>query len=539
MEKLPGTVLGIGLAVVALGGRAKPAGGEEYRAGTPFTYLLDTGTPAAKRPSPQALDAKAGWKLVPEDVTEHRFQGDAALLNDKLTVVLRRKGPGAEVYSHTKAGWRARAVVTAAPRGARFVTGISSIRIEENHPGAVMLDVTFEADGEVGRCSAGYRLTTGQALLEMVAGEAAERLFVWADTRYVVVPEFFGDDMVFDARACDQARFGLPTENFFINLLGGNDAIVMCVWRSGRQQTYAIATGDGPQRAIRGCEIQGGKQKTLWVALMERPGIWKQQGPQREAVAEDRLGGWEPPFPASWRDQPVWPGSNKSPNTSVIYPADRTNATPLTMMCPTDVLRNTLGVGPCQYILEKEGLASQANPTPDNVMDWVERQFERKQAEEAAEEIQELLRQMVDHVHRTEVRIGEYGALAGDVRQSCDVEPRGSQVPEAISRLRRIAEAMEEIIAEGRATKNAAERARQLADEILAKIGKQDALAECRRLGTEVRKIGSRQQTTLARCRMQVRWLKQQAWMSALRDQEGAELARRVRMTAERFLEEK
>ena len=41
---------------------------------------------------------QAGWKIVPEDTTDHAFTGDAVLSNNRLAVVFRRGGPGAEVY---------------------------------------------------------------------------------------------------------------------------------------------------------------------------------------------------------------------------------------------------------------------------------------------------------------------------------------------------------------------------------------------------------------------------------------------------------
>ena len=265
----------------------------EYLPGTPFTYLFDTGNSSPRPLSARALAGKDGWTLVPEDNTEHRFQGDAVLLNDKLSVVLRRKGPGAEVYSKTPAGPRFRAVVMAADRKAVAVSGTSSVEIEENNPGAVELTATFQTDGPTGRSTAGYRLTTGQAMLELTCGEGADRLFVWCKTRYCVVPDFFGHDMVFTPAVCDLPRFGLPTENFVLNLIEGGDAIVMCVWPSAEQEAHAILTGEGTERVVRGCEIRGGPEKNLSVAFLEAAGIWHEAKPRDDD--------WKPPFDAKWR----------------------------------------------------------------------------------------------------------------------------------------------------------------------------------------------------------------------------------------------
>lgn len=40
---------------------------------------------------------------------------------------------------------------------------------------------------------------------------------------------------------------------------------------------------------------------------------------------------------------------------TIIYPINQSADTPLSDFTVTDVVRNTLGVGPCQYILDLEG----------------------------------------------------------------------------------------------------------------------------------------------------------------------------------------
>ena len=60
----------------------------------------------------KAIRGRKGWTQVPEDATDHRFRGDAVLMNDRLALVLRRGAAGAELYGHGPAGPRP-------PRGAR------------------------------------------------------------------------------------------------------------------------------------------------------------------------------------------------------------------------------------------------------------------------------------------------------------------------------------------------------------------------------------------------------------------------------------
>ncbi len=174
------------------------------------------------------------------------------------------------------------------------------MRILENNPGAVMLVAGFTAaDG--GKCSLTYRLTAGQAIVEVRPGEGAGRLLVECAARYVVVPDFFGDDMVFGAEMFARRRLRLPAENFFVSLLDRGNALVMCVWQSRKQEAVAVAEPRKQPNVTTGCEIQALKDKSLWVAVLEGPDVWHERAVSAgDAKAELTLD-WKPPFPAKWR----------------------------------------------------------------------------------------------------------------------------------------------------------------------------------------------------------------------------------------------
>ena len=141
---------------------------------TPFTYLLDTGSPSPTALSEAELARKTGWTIVPEDNLRHKFNGDTVFLNDKIMVVLRRSGCGAEVYSKTADGLKQRAQLFACAGGADRTTSLSSVRIIENNPAAVMLEAVFQTQRGK-NVSATYRLTTGQICLEVSAGKGMNK----------------------------------------------------------------------------------------------------------------------------------------------------------------------------------------------------------------------------------------------------------------------------------------------------------------------------------------------------------------------------
>jgi hypothetical protein len=500
---------------------------------TPFARLFDTGVASAQPLAEAAIVKQVGWTLVPEDTVDHKFSGDAVLLNDKLVVVLRKQGHGAEVHSKTASGLKHRATLGHVGVGSPAINSLDALRIVENSSGAVMVEATFQSAGPV---ALRFRLTTGEAILEIRPDEKAKAVNIQSKTRFVVVPDFFGDDLVFGAESIRDR--GLPAENFCLNLLDGGDAIIMAVWQSSEQEAWLAAArkdaADGSSRI--GCL----KGKSIWLAFLESPGLWH----VGNLSAKD-----EPPFSAKWRGSLVrengvadsWDmdrgpqpdqTAGKHQGPLIVYPIDRTSATPLTATCPTDVMRNTLGVGPCQYILAVEGLSAEGDPTPNNVMNWVEKQFEQKKEKKAADDIKERLEQMAVHIAQAQARIERYGVFASQVRKSLAGKPGSDPFLSIVDDLDRFAKT--EL-----ASAALPERSRQLTTEVSALIGKENAFDSCRRLGEQLRSIGEIQDGALARCRMAVRRLKQEGRFPATNPSPETALAREVQQLAGQMLQKK
>jgi hypothetical protein len=567
---------GFGLLCLSL---AASAGAADYEPGTPSVYLFDTGMAAAGPIAPAKLDPKAGWTLVPEDNLTHAFRGDAVVLNDRLSIALRRQGTRAEVYGHTPTGPQPRVALVPLAASAGEPTVLVSLKIIENNPGAVVLAATYRAaDG--GTCAMQVRLTAGQMIAEARLGEGAASLAVRGPMRHVIVPDFFAEDMVFQA-ATARPRVRLPAENFLLGLLGEGAAQVMCVWRSGPYAATAVSSPARGQAAFEGCEIKTAPDTPIWVAVLEGSGLWHESAIDTGRPAGPLTIDWKPPFAAKWRadllgprpaarswfvhmpdaeddatpaaegppacclegdrivlrlpapgQTPVEtpPAGAQSPAKLLVYALDRSRATPLTTFCPIDVLRNTLGVGPCQYVLQSEGLASATNPTPENVMAFVEKQFARRREAKTADEIGQMLDLMVEQVRRGQQRIAEYARAGREVRAMCAAADGAARAD--AETLDRIAADLEQAAAAptGDAPQ---EQAARLAAAIKALIGQNDAAARCEQIGIEVRQLGGVQARALARCRMAARWLRQSS--ATVADEQGpaSDLARRVMAWAE------
>lgn len=564
---------------------------------TPFTYLLDTGSPSATALSEAELARKTGWIIVPEDNLRHKFNGDIVFLNDKIMIVSRQSGCGAEVYSKTQDGLKQRAQLFACAGGADQTTGLSSVRIIENNPAAVMLEVVFQAQQSKPAArladknvSVTYRLTTGQICLEVSPGKDMNEFLVQVDSRYVVVPDFFADDLVFDPESFDGSRISLPAENFLLHMLKGNDAIVMCVWESDKQNAQAVSWEPifREERKM-GNHIQCVKNKRIWVAFMEGPNIWHERLIWDDDKGRDIVLDWEPPFPAKWRADFIkkdelaesWNFVDEQESESVsagdesacscwfdgarpcvrvsklrtieksgssaaehawpviVYPIDRSRATPLRVFCPIDILRNTLGVGPCQYILEKEGFGSDIQPTADQVTRWVENLFKKKKGKQASAQIEERFKQMVEHMRQTQTRIMQYGDFARRLRRLKDKKKPNKAVAAALGKLWGIVDDLEQNIVVRSQEARSSESAGLLADKIIALTGRGGAFEQCQELGSQIRVIAAVQDRALSKCRMAVRRIKQECIMVAGREPQAADFAGELQQMAEQMLQKK
>jgi hypothetical protein len=109
-----------------------------------------------------------------------------------------------------------------------------------------------------------------------------------------------------------------------------------------------------------------------------------------------------------------------------------------------------------------------------------------------------------------------------------------------LTALRSIAESIErDAAAFSNQTPAPMERARQLAEQVSGLIARENSLAECEKLGAELRAIGANEDRTLAKCRMAGRWLKQSAAMLAEDDPSQAALAGEVQARVRQVLETK
>ena len=183
------------------------------------------------------------------------------------------------------------------------------------------------------------------------------------------------------------------------------------------------------------------------------------------------------------------------------YPLERTSETPMTALTVMDIVRRTLGVGPCQYILAAEGLGGDDPATPDSVARWIERLAKRKRAAGQAAAIKKRLDAAVAHAGQCEKRAAAYRAFANrqwDLLLKFDKPPREflGVLHDIRFRSRRPA---------GPSRK---EEALAISIEIKAWLPAGGSLDELRKLTARLRAVSATLDRDLADGRMCARWVR-------------------------------
>lgn len=499
----------------------------------PFTQFLDTQTRSNSPWAGRIAAEHANWKPIAEDVVKYDFRGDIVMSNDRITVVSRTAGNRIELYGREVA--TAGPCVELAPVRADHdaASGIRDCRLTENTQSTIAAEVDFTfASGDVGTLQ--LRLTTGQPILETRIVKGIDRVTVISKPRFIVAPAFFGSDDVFGPSTTWTAE--IPADNQLLQI-GSEHLMIMSVSNKPfRSVRLATSPESGP--ALAGCSIALNPGVSLWTAVLQGQGMWHAVSVGDPTPDSNKTLDWKPPFDAKWRADLTridghsrsWyfgneqqaklapDGQSDCPcrveggqavlrltsdvlatrdagSVVLVYPMDRSRTTPLTAVLPIDVLRNTLGVGPCQYLLQSEGLATESDPTPAAVMDGIERLFTRKRDRQSANEINERLDEMLKHLGDARHRIDQHRAVEKKLRvafESCAAAETAAPTP-ATEAIRRELDRLRSLLDDNSAAPETAEECTKLASQVRTLIGQPNSVEQVRRLGAALRNIGHRQ----------------------------------------------
>ena len=566
----------------------------------PSARLFDTRVTSSVPVSGNTVSAAAGWNRLAEDDTDHRFAGDLVMSNGRLWVVFRQGSPGAEVYSRGDKGLMPRVVLRPAGIGPNI--RLESVSIAENSAGQVAVAATFRsATGAKG--GLGASLSAGRTFLRTEARGGLEALSVEAPSRFAILPDFFADDIVVDAAEIPIDEAELPCENFMLNLVGDSDAIVMTVSNDRRQDVRIRLSGSGDDRKINQSEIAYGPDGKIWIAVLEGSNIWHRRDVAPEDAGNVVGLDWKMPFPAQWRvdfrradrltdswemvtersgghfDKHGWfghPGSippdrkrwttvlgrfkypcwtdtrgrgHFEPFTrrisfegpAVIYPINRVKDTPLDQFTVVDLVRATLGVGPCEYILDVEGQGqSYVGRATCGTRDLLDPIYADGRQKEETARIEQALVDVLAFVKHIRGRIEDYVDFGHELLEYLDEQKRAHpELADFMAEMETSARAIDEYYGQRREKIKTPQYVADLTDrfrrELLNYEG-DNALGKCKQFTAAFVAVGGNQDELVGECRMAVKVIRQRSGLAMAVDPRTAEIAREIRRRTQEIL---
>jgi hypothetical protein len=563
--------------------------------------VWDTGKAAA----PMAgLTGNKDWTALPTGKTATSFQGDAVLSNGRIAAVLRKQEAALEVHAVKADGTVSRVRLGLLTAAGEPATRLERMALVENTKASMCLEASFKtAKGAV--VTGRFRLKRGEVTVQVEPGTGAGKLRVECPGRFVVLPDFFADDITLDATKLPLAAVELPSENFVLHLTGQGDAIATCVFENRQQDVKVTLTGTGNQRHVTGSEI-GFEGKKIWVALLEAPGIWHSLELTAADTGKIMPLGWNMPFPGQWRvdftragdltdswemllqdkpggdylkpsglgsgDQhlpptrrrwntvlgtypyPCWSDPDRQgylqPLKSrvlqfqgpvVVYPINRVKLTPLDAFTVVDVMRNTLGVGPCEHILDLEGQkAEYRGRATCSVRDELTPIYAKKQQKQQRAKVDKTLDEGLIFVKHIRGRITRYVEFGHKLRAYLAEQQKAH--PEQAAFLTEMDKLTQEI------DQRVAARADKIqTPEVVAKMNAEfrknvldydgpDALQRCRDYALALVVIGDNQDELSGECRWVLKTLRQRAGILMALDPRVAPFASEIRVRTQEVL---
>jgi hypothetical protein len=536
--------------------------------------IWDTGQTSAQALPAQALRDRKGWTAAALGQTGSSFQGDAVISNGRITAVARKGDAAVDVY----AGGPRRLQLRVMGPGGQAASRVKRVTIAENSRAAACVQLAYRT-AEGAEIEAKFRLRRGGVALEADPLAGAERLQVACPGRFLVLPDFFADDIVIDAEKTPLTVIDVPSENFLLHLTGQGDAIGVSVFENRKQDAKAMLAEHDGKRTLVGSEI-GFEGKKIWLTVLEGSGIWHNATVKAEDAGKVLPLDWKMPFAAQWRVdlmksdglndswemllpspegdfiKPTWMGrgedhldiGRKRWNTvlgwypypcwsdskgrgylqpikhhalqfqgpAVLYPVNRVGQTPLEAYTVVDIMRNTLGVGPCEYILDMEGQkAEYRGRATCSVRDELTRIYGKGEQKEKHDEVEKILDDGLIFVKHIRGRIERYVEFGHQTRAYLAEQRKAHpELEQPISELERIAAEIDARVAvRADRIQNPAHVAAMNAEfrKNVVDYEGPDALARARKYALALVEIGDNQDELSGECRWVVKSLRQRA----------------------------
>lgn len=484
--------------------------------GDPGVYLFDSATKSSEMLSGTNLPPFSRWRNVASDITTYEFKGDTAVMNNRVTAIIRTSGYGVELYTLSKTGAVFRCTVSPVSEVNETIAGTPRITIHENSPAAVKLGIEYKSNNKT--IGFNIRLSAGESGIEVGHGQQMKWASIETQMRYVIIPNFFAGDMIFTGVEGNSKEILLPTEHMLLSLTDAGNNIIMCTWTGTNQEVRCTNFDTNNVSVIRQIEISSVATSPIWIMFMEAQGIWFENVPDMPTKS------WQPPFQARWRidffdSTPFAESHEYTPELVssswqkryIVYPLERNQNTPLDTFCMRDIMKSTLGIGPCEYIVQSEKLIN--SDTPHEVANWILEISRKGQTLQRQDEIKMRIRNMIEHVKHVQKRIDAYASFAqlqlSQIEQQLGSDMKDEGLRPLVTNLTIIAQRANSAGSSAEYPVQVTELGENMLKQLLSGVTP-EALTE---FTNKLSVIGETQDKAISFCRMATQWVRQLARM--------------------------
>ena len=547
---------------------------------------------------------RTNWKPVPTDLLtleldshpaaisdpayygrEYSFKGDVVVENEHLTAVFRSRKGRVVIYSKTNLSKKRMEFTPLQLKGKP--ASITYCSILQNTGDEAALEVSFSGREAEDNLSAIFSFGKTE-IIEIKPAENMKGMSLLSPIEYGVMPDFISDDLIFDpGKYPSMTTLHIPSDNFFLGLLRGENDMLVITWPKGKQQMKLVL--DNKQREPRLIESVDfdNDGKSIYLALLDAPGIWHKEELKPSYLEKDVAINWKRPFPAKWITQlyeagvkttfrfreskeniwrgvigrynyPVWfQGENaffslgkKIPpkGESIIYFLER-KGTPVSVSTPVDIMKETLGRPACDTILDlpgrklrshhRRGGAGVRRAATCGCTEAIQVVFEAAEEVEKKEYVEGAVDDMVYFVRRHVERINKYQDFANNMVEFLNLTRKtNADLKPFIDSMETIAQ---EILREyGRQKENmkTLEYTDGLARKTKALTQKKDPrnLSTYLDLSKKWREMGGAQDSVIAQFHSITRKLSQKAGYGCANQPQAVEIAQEIRRLCRKCL---
>jgi hypothetical protein len=231
--------------------------------------------------------ARDHWSLV--DGPPRVFSGTPVIQGRHLVGAVRKSDGALMIYSVQEGRLKQRCAITPAPG---FPASKCTVFAENGRRG---IRVSAEAGDRFY-----IAWFTAKGLISVESSTVPRFQVRDCRLRYGLLPSFTGTDLCYaPAKMPRGQQFSIPSTQWFVGLVDGNDAMLVAAWESASQAVSLGLSGEGEGRLIDSLSIATGTNG-FSLSFAEHAGIWRREPLNEEWLGEYVPIGWVRPFPARW-----------------------------------------------------------------------------------------------------------------------------------------------------------------------------------------------------------------------------------------------